>query len=118
MSIYGSFMKYLLFAGLLLAFMESFAQSNDTFRVYFPFNDSLVDKQAGAALDSLLENNVLIPGQKLVILGFTDYVGGKRYNNVLSMARATHVRDYLLSSGFESADIKLSMGMASTDIDT
>ncbi len=109
-------MKYLIIIGLLLYIRTSgWAQSNDTFRVYFPFNDSLVGKEATSYIDSLLESNTLIPGQKLIILGYADYVGGVRYNESLSMARATKVKDFLLASGFEMNDIMLYVGKGKID---
>jgi len=100
---------------LLISFKECYAQSADTFQVYFPFNDSVVSKQSADFLDSLLATSQLVPGERLIILGYADYVGGKRYNEALSLARATKVKDFLLESGFEKGEIKLLIGMGKID---
>jgi outer membrane protein OmpA-like peptidoglycan-associated protein len=70
-----------------------------------------VEGPVEAHIDSLIFGDVLIHGQKLTILGYTDAVGSKRHNDTLSMQRARSVADYLVSSGFDSRDITLYTGL-------
>ena len=65
---------------LLICFSKTYGQKGDTFQVYFSSNETKINKQVSAYLDNLVFNDKLIHGQKLIVLGYTDYVGGKTYN--------------------------------------
>ena len=106
--------NYLL-RGVLLACMVAMgyaasAKGDDTLQVYFPFNKYNIDKHAEARIDSLIFGDVLIHGQKLIILGYADVVGGKPHNDSLSLQRARSVADYLAGAGFDRKDITLCAG--------
>lgn len=88
-----------------------YAQKGDTFQVYFPMNETKLSKQSCDYIDHLIFNDKLIHGQKLIVLGFTDYVGDKAYNETLSATRAKNVQAYMVTSGgLEQKDIKLCIG--------
>jgi outer membrane protein OmpA-like peptidoglycan-associated protein len=75
--------------------------------VNFAFDDATVRDQDRAALDrfaSVVEK--YYPGAKLTIEGFADPAGTTRYNLGLSERRATSVRDYLVSKGVATTDMK------------
>ncbi len=101
--------RYLLCC-LLLSALSGYSQSKDTFQVYFPFNQSMLTKEAEQYVDALIFNDTLIHGDRLIVLGYADYVGSSGYNDSLSGARAANVCNYLIRSGFEKKDIKLMMG--------
>ncbi len=86
------------------------AQVYDTVAINFPLNSPKISKEAEGLIDSLIFHDVLIHGQKFTVLGYTDYLGGKAYNEALSKARAKNVMDYLIAMGFEAKDITLCMG--------
>jgi outer membrane protein OmpA-like peptidoglycan-associated protein len=99
----------------ILGSVFCFSQVKDTFEVHFPFNVSKPGKEDIKHIDQLIFNDKLIHGTKLIVLGYTDFVGGSSYNDSLSMRRAKNVRDYLISSGFAPDDIKLCLGKGKID---
>ncbi len=103
-----------IFAFLLYA-MTAAGQGKDTFEVYFPFNNARINKEAEASIDRMIFNDSLIHGDKLIVLGYTDYVGGSGYNDSLSRVRAKSVRDYLVQAGFTKDDISLCIGKGKID---
>ena len=75
--------------------------------VNFAFDDATVRDQDRAALDrfaSVVQK--YYPSSKITIEGFADPAGTMHYNRVLSERRATSVRDYLVSKGVATADLK------------
>lgn len=104
-------MKYTFaFYFLLLNIAYAYGQNTDTFEVYFPLNDAKITKEASNEIDSLIFKDRLVLGQRLIVLGYADYVGDNRYNDTLSLERAKAVKDYLMFMGFEKKDIKLCIG--------
>ncbi len=95
---------------LCLAAHPTRAQVYDTVDIHFALNDPKLNKEAINRIDSLIFHDVLIHGQKFTVLGYTDYLGGKAYNEALSKTRAKNVMDYLVNMGFAQADIALCMG--------
>lgn len=109
-------MKHLLLtASTLFAHLVCHAQHKDTFEVYFQFNVSKLSKEAQAYIDRLVFKDTLIHGDKLMVLGYADFVGGSSYNDTLSMLRATNVRNYLVQAGFDEKNIKLCVGKGKID---
>ncbi len=85
--------------------------TRDTFEVYFPLNDAKLTKQASDFIDQMIFRDILIHGQKLVVLGYADYVGDNAYNDALSAKRANAVLDYLVNmGGFNKSDVRLCLG--------
>jgi peptidoglycan-associated lipoprotein len=75
--------------------------------VNFAFDDATVNDNDHAALDrfaSVVQK--YYPGSKLTIEGFADPAGGVGYNKALSLRRADAVRDYLVSKGLATTDLK------------
>jgi len=104
-------MKNLLFIlCAVLAAADGYSQRKDTFEVYFPFNKAGISKDAQSYIDRLVFNDTLIHGDKLIILGYADYVGGNGHNDTLSRMRAKNIRAYLGTMGFDKKDIRLCVG--------
>jgi len=75
--------------------------------VNFAFDDATVRDEDHAALDrfaSVVQK--YYPGAKVTVEGFTDPAGTKTYNLALSQRRANAVRDYLVSKGVATDDLK------------
>jgi len=108
-------MKYILLILCILSAVFGRSQSSDTFNVHFPLNVAKISKESTAYLDKLIFKDQLIHGDKLIVLGYADYVGGSSYNDTLSMLRAKNVRDYLITTGFDEKDIKLCIGKGKID---
>jgi outer membrane protein OmpA-like peptidoglycan-associated protein len=94
----------------LFSAIRGYSQAKDTFEVYFPFNVPKMTVEAEAYIDKLIFNDTLIHGNKLIVLGFADYVGGKGHNDTLSRLRANNIRDYLMKMGFAKNDITICIG--------
>lgn len=92
---------------LFLVCGQAHAQRNDTFSVYFPFNESELPDAAGRSIDSLQYRDKLNSSNRLQIIGYADYVGTDQYNENLSLHRAEAVQEYLLRSGFKKQNITL-----------
>ncbi len=109
-------MRYLYFFFCYLLYsMCAYCQVKDTFEVHFPFNISKISKEEIKHIDLLIFNDKLIHGNKLIVLGYADFVGGSSYNDTLSMHRAKNVLNYLISSGFDKNDIQLCIGKGKID---
>lgn len=106
---------FLIVLCLLVYAGNCYGQGKDTFEVHFPFNISKLSKESTDYIDKLVFKDFLLHGDKLIVLGYADFVGGKGYNDTLSRARATTVRNYLVSSGFDERDIKLCIGKGKID---
>jgi peptidoglycan-associated lipoprotein len=77
------------------------------FPVNFAFDDASVRDQDHDALDrfaSVVEK--YYPGTKVTIEGFADPAGTKNYNVTLSQRRANSVRDYLVTKGMATTELK------------
>jgi outer membrane protein OmpA-like peptidoglycan-associated protein len=74
--------------------------SSDARTVYFDFASAVITPAGKAKLDTLAS---ALKGDKSVktvrIVGFTDMIGTKGYNNALSLRRAVAVKSYLESKG-------------------
>jgi outer membrane protein OmpA-like peptidoglycan-associated protein len=91
------------------------AQRTDTFKVFFDLNNARITKDAEDHIDKLIFKDKLIHGDKLIILGYADYLGDNHYNDALSAQRASNVRDYLVKSGFRKEDITICIGKGKID---
>jgi outer membrane protein OmpA-like peptidoglycan-associated protein len=108
-------MKKLLF---ILLFSTTYASAQvDTFNIHFNLREYTLTKKSIDHIDQLFYLNKIVHGQKLIILGYADYLGGDEDNMVLSEKRATHVKDYLISSGFSRDDITVCAGKGEIDGD-
>ncbi len=67
--------------------------------VNFAFNSYALDSKAQATLNeaaSIIKNN---PNKRVVLTGWTDWIGSDAYNQKLSQNRANSVKDYLVKRG-------------------
>jgi len=103
-------MKYLFAIALSFLSFSAFAKSADSINVYFPLNNASISTVTTHTIDSLIYNDVLIPGQKLTIFGYADYLGGVAYNDSLSLVRARNIKKYLVAAAFDKKDIQLCIG--------
>jgi outer membrane protein OmpA-like peptidoglycan-associated protein len=104
-------MKQLLL-GWSLVFLCNVAQAQvvDTFEIKFNLNDPKLTNKSEEYIDQLLYKNKIHRGQRLIILGYADYLGSEEDNMTLSEKRATHVKEYLITSGFRNEDVQVCVG--------
>jgi outer membrane protein OmpA-like peptidoglycan-associated protein len=109
-------MKVLLSICILLSHASSgYAQSKDTMEVHFALKDTRLTKEENKKIEQLIFKDVLVHGQKLIVLGYADYLGGTEYNEALSTERAKNVKDFLVTSGFDEHDVALCVGKGKID---
>lgn len=99
-----------LFMLLLLGLAAFNCRAGDTSAVYFPLGKAELSPQATRSLDSLIRKHIIKPGEEISIIGYCDFIGGKRKNDSLSYERAENVMVYLLSKDFFLRDITLCVG--------
>jgi len=98
------FFILLLYSSILVA------QNKDTVRLYFELNEKVPNKHSQQKIDSLIYNDILYPGEHVMIIGYADYLGSERYNEGLSQERAKNVQAYLQQYGIRKEDITLCIG--------
>jgi len=110
-----------MFRSLLLTalfFVASvYCYAGDSLTVYFPLGKAELDAAATKTIDSLIKKRVLKRGEPISIIGYCDYIGGKRKNDSLSYQRAENVMVYLVSKDFLVRDIELCVGKGKIDRD-
>ena len=76
--------------------------------VHFAFDDATVREHDIAALDRFAQvAQKHYPNSVITVEGFADPAGSQRYNKTLSARRATSVREYLVSKGLPSEQLKV-----------
>lgn len=87
------------------------ADGNDLFKavvqneLLFAFDSFELSEDAKGMLDKLIPVIEDVPGTKLKIIGHTDNIGGKSYNDNLSLNRAKSVASYLSAGGIDRNSI-------------
>lgn len=71
----------------------------------FAFDSFELSENAKGMLDKLIPVIEDVPGTKLKIIGHTDNIGGKSYNDNLSLNRAKSVASYLSAGGINRNSI-------------
>mgnify|MGYP002284304578 FL=1 len=71
----------------------------------FAFDSFELSEDAKGILDKLIPVIEDVPDTKLKIIGHTDNIGGKSYNDNLSLNRAKSVASYLSAGGFDRNSI-------------
>lgn len=104
----------LFFTFLVLILLSSFARaqgSQDTLRVYFPFDEAVLTPEARATLDSFITRyrGWEVPAT-LQIRGHCDALGSDAYNELLSKRRTLAVHDYLLNKGLAKTAVAQASG--------
>jgi outer membrane protein OmpA-like peptidoglycan-associated protein len=82
----------------------------DTIKLYFDIGIPSLSAQAKAEIDSLMYFDILLPGKKVGIVGYADYLGSEASNITLSENRAKNVQEYLVATGIKQEDIQIVMG--------
>jgi hypothetical protein len=90
-------------------------QRSDTFNVYFDRNDAVLNQKGNELINQLIADSALVRGQKIMLLGYADYIGSNVHNYSLSASRAKNVADYLIKTGFSKKDITLCAGRGKID---
>jgi peptidoglycan-associated lipoprotein len=82
---------------------------------HFAFNSATLDDQDKPALQNFAETiSKYHPNVLVTVEGFADPAGSRAYNRKLGMERAKAVRDFLVSSGINGAQVRtVSYGSAS-----
>lgn len=103
-------MKNFIIFSLLLAVLASTAQTQphtDTLSVFFDIGKSAVDAANAKSLDKLINDKNITD---ISIIGYTDFLGGVQYNQLLSEKRSENVCKYLINKGISEKKIRLSIG--------
>jgi outer membrane protein OmpA-like peptidoglycan-associated protein len=87
-------------------------------RIEFEFNTDKLTGPSGKYLDQLVEFMRLQPGCMVKIVGHTDNVGEKDFNQTLSEKRAASVLHYLVSKGMDKSRLSSTGYGMSKPIDT
>jgi len=99
---------FLLLAFYFLALVPCHA--SDTLSVYFPLGKAELKNDAIRSIDSMIKKRIIKPGEKVMIIGYCDFIGAKKKNDSLSYERAENVMVYLISKDFSIRDIELCIG--------
>ncbi len=75
---------------------------------FFDFDKYALRKEGKASLDQLVKDMKLDQVEYITVVGHTDRIGSKEYNQKLSERRADTVKNYLISKGVPAAKIKAS----------
>ena len=81
-------------------------ESNNIPSIEFEFDSTVIKQRSYEILDKVAEVLNSNSKIKLVIEGHTDQVGSNEYNDWLSGARTSAIKDYLVSRGVTSESIK------------
>lgn len=95
---------------LLILFNIKPATAQDTLSIYFQLNKHQLTAYNTHKIDSLLYYNAIKNNQKIMIVGYTDYLGTYGYNNKLSKRRANSVKNYLAYMNIDTSMIVMCIG--------
>ncbi len=90
--------------GLLLSLKIS-GQSIHVHNIYFPNNETDINKKNSETLDGFLDSIDVSNNCKISVIGFADNVGDEKLNYSLSEKRALSVNNYLLSKDIPADNI-------------
>lgn len=99
-----------LFLFIFLLTATGYCYAADTLSVYFPLGKAELTPATKHSLDSMIRKHVLKPGEPFSIIGYCDYLGGKKQNDSLSYERAQNVMVYFIARDFSIRDIELCIG--------
>lgn len=98
---------------------ETVEELDDRVIIRFPFNSTI--KEADAAVDDYLDRlaeRIKTSGEKVMITGHTDDVGGDEANTALGLRRAKEIRDILIAKGVNRDQITTDSKGKSQPVDT
>lgn len=67
--------------------------------VFFDFNSDKIKNEANKRIDHMIYQLSKVTNVRVILYGYTDRVGGERYNRNLSFRRANAVKKKLINSG-------------------
>ncbi|MGY3569412.1 OmpA family protein [Vibrio paucivorans] len=71
--------------------------------ILFSFDSYLLSEQSKNRLVAKIQD----VSSKIIVIGFTDYIGSSNYNDSLGMKRAESIREYLVSIGITRDKIEV-----------
>ena len=77
------------------------------FRLYFVLGSEALTPESQIALRSVLDDIKMRPVYQVEVIGHTDTIGEVRSNQALSLARASAIRDLLISDGVDRSAISI-----------
>lgn len=80
---------------------------SDTSNVMFAFNKSDLSDEAKTSLEAIVKKATQTPRSVVELVGYSDEIGAKPYNNDLSQKRAEEVARYLVQQNFPLKDISV-----------
>lgn len=89
---------------LFLPLDNVYGQFLDTVNIYYRINEFELNSFNKQKLDSLIRE-ININSSKIIINGYTDFLGNKEYNRALSVNRAEKIRNYFLANGIDKGQI-------------
>jgi outer membrane protein OmpA-like peptidoglycan-associated protein len=89
------------FTESLAALEAAVSKQAPTFSVMFDMNSSRLSHQALKVLEEVAKVAKNLPYHTVTITGYTDEMGGRKHNLILSQNRAAAVRDALIKLGVE-----------------
>ncbi len=105
-------MRFLKVLPLLFIVVPAFAvpKTADTIKLYFDIGVAKLSPASQHIIDSLVYYEKLVPGKKLGIVGYADFLGDEASNVGLSEHRAKNVQAYLTGMGIKAEDIQTVIG--------
>lgn len=100
----------LLLLAMLLCWQAKAKTAADTIKLYYKIAVSDLSNEMKTKIDSLIYHEKLLPGKKLGIVGYADYLGSDTSNITLSENRANKVKVYLVKMGIKAGDIQMVVG--------
>lgn len=90
-----------------------------TFVVYFDFNDATLDRRANQMIAEAAQARAGLKNASIHVVGHTDTVGTRRYNQKLSVKRAWTVTESLRASGIDATPMDVTgRGKDQVEVDT
>ncbi len=102
-----------LFSGIISSFVA--VGQTDTFHVFFPLNDPMMNRESTQLIDSMIYTDRINTAHDILIIGYADYLGSEKYNKGLSEHRAENVKAYLGDMGMDVKKITLCVGKGKID---
>jgi len=95
-----------------------FGQKNEQpQKIFFDIGSSEIGTAEKQKINRLIDARVINNSGKVLLYGFTDYLGSIQYNKVLAKERANVVRDYLIAKGINPQNIPIVLGFTSQGSD-
>ena len=87
------------------SYSDSFKPLKLTARIHFDLNKATIKKDYLPYLNVIVRYLKAHPELKIRVIGYTDNIGSKRYNDKLAYRRALAIKNYLVNHGINSSRI-------------